>query len=169
MRNKILLIISSILALNVLFIERTYAVCPVCVVAVGVGVGVAREYGVDDSITGLWIGALTVGMILWTLDWMQKRKWRFKLDQIVWVIVYYGMVIGSLYYLKMVGHPLNTLWGFDKLLLGSAIGSVFFLIGAVSYDMFKAKRGKPFFPFQKVVQPLVPLLILSAVFYYITK
>jgi len=167
--KKLYMLLAPLFAFILFTAEKTYAVCPVCVVAVGVGVGVFREMGVDDTITGIWIGALTVGMILWTLDFMHKRKWRFKFDQPIWVIVYYGMVIGSLYYLKMVGSPLNTLWGFDKLLLGTAIGSVFFLIGAVSYDIFKAKRGKPFFPFQKVVQPLVPLLILSAVFYYITK
>ena len=35
-----------------------HAVCPVCTVAVGAGLGLAEWLGIDDSISGLWIGAL---------------------------------------------------------------------------------------------------------------
>jgi len=32
-----------------------------------------------------------------------------------------------LYLSKMIGIPLNTIWGIDKVLLGIAVGSVLFL------------------------------------------
>ena len=40
------------------------AICPLCVVAVGAGLGLSRWLGVDDVVSSIWIGALLVSMIL---------------------------------------------------------------------------------------------------------
>ncbi len=32
------------------------AICPICTIAVGAGVGFSRYLGIDDTIAGLWIG-----------------------------------------------------------------------------------------------------------------
>ena len=64
---------------------------------------------------------------------------------------------------------MNEIWGIDKLLLGIIFGSVFFLLAVFANDFLKKKNGgKVFFPFQKVVVPIVMLGILSGVFYFLT-
>ena len=47
----------AVLALGLFFAIPAKAICPVCTVAVGAGIGLSRWLGIDDSITGLWIGA----------------------------------------------------------------------------------------------------------------
>lgn len=51
------LFISAATAIELGLTAKAQAVCPVCTVAVGTGVGLSRWLGVDDTITGLWLGA----------------------------------------------------------------------------------------------------------------
>jgi hypothetical protein len=58
----------------------------------------------------------------------------------------------------------------DKLLLGIVVGSVAFWFGAEWYFHLKEKNGgRAYFPFQKVVMPVSPLIIMSIAFYFLTK
>jgi hypothetical protein len=157
--------------LIVLFLNKTaLAVCPVCTVAVGAGVGLARYIGVDDTIAGIWIGGLLVSLILWTLSFFDKKKIFFWGRWLVTTIVYLLLIVVPLVWLDILGHPLNKLWGIDKLLLGIFSGSIVFIFANFFYQWLKNKNGgKPYFPFQKVVMPILSLLILSFIFYFITK
>jgi hypothetical protein len=150
--------------------QAAHAICPVCTVAVGAGIGLSRWLGIDDTITGLWVGGLMVLLITWTLEWFEKKNIRFKGREIITALGYYVLVIAPLYYMDILAHPLNTLWGVDKLALGIGIGSLVFFGGARWYEaMKKANGGHAYFSFQKVVMPVAPLLILSAAFYFITR
>lgn len=169
-RPETLLLAAIIIAGTSLFALPALAICPVCTVAVAGGVGLSRYFGIDDSVTGLWIGGLTVSMILWTLDWMERKGYRFRFDRsIVW-IGYWVMIVLPLYLNDIFFHPFNRLWGMDKLLLGILVGAAALFSGGTFH--FRAKRkngGKVYFPFQKVVFAIAPLIVLSAVFYWITK
>ncbi|MEI7890970.1 MAG: hypothetical protein WCI36_03285 [bacterium] len=146
------------------------AVCPICTVAVGAGVGFSRYLGIDDTIAGLWIGGLTVSMITWTIDWMNRKNIRFKMRKIVVVLGYYLMIVPPLYWMGIMGHPFNKMLGMDKLLLGIIFGTIAFSIGAIWYYQIKKKNnGHSYFPFQKVVMPVSPLIVLSVIFYFLTK
>ncbi len=69
-----------------------------------------------------------------------------------------------------MGRSLDKLWGVDKLLLGIIVGSVFFFIGGLGYVWLKKHNNdRAYFPFQKVVMPVAPLIILSIIFYFITR
>lgn len=166
--KKILLSLTFLVL--IFFVNAAYAVCPLCTVVVGAGIGFAEWLGVDDTVTGLWIGGMTVSVIIWTINWFDKRNIHFKGRKIITALAYYIFLIAPLYYpLHFIGHPLNKLWGIDRLLLGIVIGSVLFFAGAVSYAHMKEKNnGHAYFPFQKVVMPVAPLLIMSIVFYFIT-
>ncbi len=147
-----------------------WAVCPVCTVAVGAGVGLSRYLGVDDTVAGAWIGALTVSVILWTNNWMEKRGWRFRFRDAIVALTYVVLVIAPLYWSEIVGHPFNTLGGVDKLMLGIGVGGAVFYGVARWYEYLKAKNGgRSYFPFQKVVMPVVALAVVSLFFYVITK
>ncbi|NTU66975.1 MAG: hypothetical protein HGB08_03565 [Candidatus Moranbacteria bacterium] len=146
------------------------AICPVCTVAVGAGIGLSRYFGIDDSVTGLWIGGLTVSMILWTFEWMKKRMYSFPGEKPVIVLGYYALIVLPLYAKGIFGHPLNRLWGMDKLMLGIVVGSAAFFFGGMMHFHHKKKNDdKVYFPFQKVVFSVSPLIILSIIFYSITK
>jgi len=150
------------------FAKSTLAVCPVCFVAVSSGVGLCRWLGIEDDITGLWIGGVTVSLIFWTLDWMKRKNISFAFTKTVVSFTYYALVILPLYFLGVIGHPLNKVLGIDKLLFGIFSGSLIFLFSVWLNDFLKKKNnGKVYFPYQKVVIPVSLLLITSLLFYFI--
>jgi hypothetical protein len=162
----------SIFTIGLLFAKKALAVCPICTIAVGAGVGLSRYLGVDDAITGLWVGGLTVSMIVWTESWLDKKNIRFKGRLYLDIVGYFLLIVVPLYYSSIIGNPLNTLCacGLDKLLFGIIAGSVAFWCGASWYFYLKEKNGgHAYFPFQKVAMPVSPLIILSVIFYFLTK
>jgi hypothetical protein len=152
---------------------KASAICPVCVVAVGAGLGLSEYLGIDDTIAGVWIGGLLVAMSAWTINWFNKKNWPLgnkDLRDIVIFILYYGLTIWPLFAKNLIGSPYNRLWGIDKLIFGIIIGSIGFALAVLWYNNLKKKNnGHAYFPFQKVVQPLGALIILSFVFYFLTK
>jgi len=47
--------------------------CPVCTIAVTAGVGLSRWLGVDDLISGLWVGGLLVSLIGLTFSLVEQK------------------------------------------------------------------------------------------------
>lgn len=162
----------SIFVASFLFTAKALAVCPICTIAVGAGVGLSRWLGIDDAITGLWVGGLIVSMIAWTESWLEKKNIRFKGRIFANIFAYYALTLIPLYYSGIIGNPANTLCfcGLDKLLFGIIAGSLAFWFGASWYYYLKEKNnGHAYFPFQKVVMPVLPLAILSIIYYFLTK
>lgn len=161
----------SIFVLLIIFSTASaQAVCPVCTVAVGAGVGFSRWLGIDDTISGLWIGALLASLVLWTNDWLEKKDKKFKGRGLVILLIYVLFIFIPLYWAGVIGHPFNKILGIDKIIVGSFIGVLVFFAGADWYLKLKEKNGgHAHFPFQKVVMPILPVAILSAVFYFLTK
>lgn len=153
-----------------LITHKVEAFCPICTVAAAGGVGLARWLGIDDTITGLWIGALLVSVTFWTANWMTKKGWGFRGLALLAGIIYILITVVPLYYMGIMGHPWNTIWGFDKLAVGMVIGAAFFYAAEKFYFFLKKKNaGHAHFPFEKVVLPVVTLLILSGVFFFVAK
>jgi predicted outer membrane lipoprotein len=171
--KKLFLYFAAILGLILVFTEKALAVCPICTIAVGAGVGLSRWLGIDDSITGLWVGGLTVSMITWTISWLDKKNIRFRGRTAVTILGYYSLIVVPLYFMGIMGNPLSTLCAcgiLDKLLLGIVAGSFGFWFGASWYYYLKEKnQGRAYFPFQKVVMPVSPLILLSIIFYFLIK
>ncbi|HZJ41108.1 MAG TPA: hypothetical protein VFD16_02495 [Candidatus Saccharimonadales bacterium] len=149
------------------------AVCPVCIVAVGAGLGLSRYLGVDDTISGVWIGGLTAGTAIWTINWLNKKNWNLgnKLTRnIIIVIAYYLMIFWPLISRDLIGHPFNKIYGIDKIAFGAFFGTLVFVSFDKGYLYLKKKNNDhAYFPFQKVVMPVAALTILSVIFYFLTK
>lgn len=170
MKFKRMISLLTILFTYLLFPQKVLAICPVCTISVGAGLGFSRWLGIDDVVTALWIGGLIISMIMWTLNWLSKKELNFKFKKIIITTFYYLIIIIPLYWTGTIGHPYNKIWGIDKLLLGIILGSLVFLIGGLSYYQMKKKNNnRAYFPFQKVVMPVTPLIILSIIFWFITK
>ncbi|HAI73938.1 MAG TPA: hypothetical protein DCS28_01470 [Candidatus Moranbacteria bacterium] len=168
MRKNLFLTIFSL----ALFFGATsaQAFCPVCVVAVGAGLELSHYLGIDDTITGLWIGALLFSLSIWTLDWLKKKKYKLAGKNFLVFFTFYSLTILPLYWSKLIGQPMHSLWGIDKLVLGIFFGSiVFFLGGMLNLFLKKKNDEKVYFPFQKVVIPVGLLFLLSFIFYFLTK
>ncbi len=166
-------LVSSLLfaGTSVLFgASAAMAVCPVCTVAVGAGLEGARLLGVDDVITGIWAGGLSLSLFFWTAGWLKKRGVTSAFWQLlVPFVVYYGL-LAAVYLMPGVVFGANTLWGMDKFLLGIIVGTVAFYLGARWYIRIKRNNGgRAQFAFQKVVVPLSFLLVMTVVFWLITK
>ncbi len=142
------------------------AMCPVCTVAVVSGFGLSRWLGIDDTITGVWIGALTVSFILWTIDWLERKKINFFAKNWIVSFVFIATLIIPLYYKGIIGHPLNSLYGIDKIIFGLIWGSSLFFLAHVLYQYLKKKNnGRPHFPYEKIVMAIAPLILVSLIFY----
>jgi len=67
----------------------------------------------------------------------------------------------------VIGAPCNHLWGLDKIVWGAIIGSAVFLISYGFHLWLKRKNhNKVFFPFQKVIIPVIFLLVASLILYF---
>src|SRR3990172_6032108 len=110
-----LLTFSLILLLTsyLLFPSTAQAVCPVCTIAVGAGLGLSRYLGIDDTISGIWVGGLILSSSFWILDFLKKKKPEFPTSkyQIPIIFLMYLLVILPLWYGKIIGDPFNTLLG----------------------------------------------------------
>lgn len=149
------------------------AICPVCIVAVGAGLGLSEYLGIDDSIAGLWIGGLLVALSVWTINYFNNKKWTWgnkNLRDLTIFLLYYVLTIWPLWAKNLIGPLGHRLFGIDKLILGIIVGSIFFALANWAYQGLKAKNnGHAYFPYQKVVMPVATLLILSFIFYFITR
>jgi hypothetical protein len=154
------------------YAKAAAAICPLCAVAVAGGVGLSRWLGLDDAITGLWVGGLIVSLIMWTIDWLEQKNWRWPGYRLTTVLAYYLLTVVPLAWLKVFGRPLRVLAfaHVDKLLLGIVVGSAVFWATAEWHFFLKAKHdNKVYFPFQKVALPVGALLIVNLLFYWIIK
>jgi hypothetical protein len=169
MNNKIITIFLSVSSF--LFASSAQAIiCQVCTLAVGAGVGFSRYLGIDDTVSGVWVGGLIVLMIMWTINWLDKKNIHFKGRKIITILSFYLLTVTPLYLTGFIGHPLNKIWGVDKLLLGIIVGSLGLFLADIWYLDLKAKNGgHAYFPFQKVAMPVGTLLILSLIFYFLTR
>lgn len=70
------------LALLLAFSTKALAnpACAVCTVAVGASLEIARHYGVDDAVVGVWAGALLALLGYWLILWFDKKNWHFSAE-----------------------------------------------------------------------------------------
>ena len=159
--------------LFLLLAGQAQAVCPICIVGVGAGLGLARWLKIDDMVASLWLGAFILAIALWTIEWLDKKKIKFKGRKILVIVGYYALTAVSIWPFPQythIGHPLHSLWGIDKIVLGIIIGSIFFALALLTHEQLKRNNNnKSYFPLQRVVIPIGTLLILSIIFYFLTK
>jgi hypothetical protein len=140
--------------------------CPICTVAVGVGLGLSRWLKIADTISGLWIGAFIVSLSSVSATFTRKYiSASHALLMMGYIIFYFVLTIFPLQYMGIIGHPIHRIFGVDKLVFGVVFGVVvFFLSNGLHLWLKKRNNNKSYFPFQKVVIPLWTLLIVSIIF-----
>lgn len=148
--------------------SATAQICQLCVVTIGAGLGLSRWLGIDDVVSSVWIGALLVSVILWTLMYLKKKGWSFQDDGVVITFAYILLIYTPLYYVGIVGNSENQIFGLDKIIFGSSIGVASLFLGHwTNLYMKKKNNGKAFFSFQKVIIPVLFLIITSLILWTI--
>lgn len=161
------------LALIIAVVADASAVCPVCTVAVGAGLEGARLLGVEDVITGIWAGGLTLSLAAWTANWLHKKGITGWFWYVLNFILYYALLMGV--YFVPAGAPIvkfndKCMWGIDQFLLGTIVGTLVFFFMQKWYQRIKDENGgHAKYPFQKVVMPFCGLLIVTVIFWAIIR
>lgn len=164
MRKEIFILLALLVSPSI-----ALAICPVCTVAVAGGVELSRWLCVDDTISGIWVGALILSSALWFLSWLDSKDIKFKFRRILVLGLFYSIVILPLYWTELISFSCNLFFGTDKLLLGIISGSIVFSVGFEFHKLLKKKNNnKVYFSYQKVVIPLLFLIISSMIFYIAT-
>jgi len=171
---KIIKLLCSLSFLLTAFLlpAKVQAVCPVCTVAVGAGLGFSRLLGIDDSVSGLWIGALIISSGLWTASWFGKRKFGRGLSpkwaQVIFITLFYLLILLPLNWMGIFSLPNNTLVGLDKIIFGVIAGSLVFFLGVLADKILRQlNQGKVYIYYQKVILPVLFLSLTSFVLYLV--
>jgi len=175
--KKIVKIIFKTFLLTLLFFifstKISYAVCPVCTIAVGAGLGLSRFLGIDDLISGIWLGGFLTSLSLTSSNWLYKKDFLKKTKKnyldIGSFIFYILLTFLPLHFTKIIGHPLNKILGIDRLLVGTFLGTLTFLASSFLDKKVREIKGKQLFNYQKVFFPAILLAIISLIFYFITR
>ena len=146
-------------------LPSVFAHCPLCTAAVGAGTVVSRFFGVDDTIFGVWFGAFLVST---TLMFEKRTKKVAPLQDLLLSTIVVALTLYSLYLAGIVGDLRYTLYGVDKLVLGTLAGALITYIVPKASKTAIRLRGQPFFPFQTLVLTLITLIVASAGFYVLT-
>ena len=163
---------------SIITLNSVLAHCPLCTTGAAVGIGFTRTYGVDDSIVGLFIGALIASSALWFNKWF-KKKIDFPLQTLLLMIISFLLITVPFYYKGiiidfamvksipevhgMTGFGVLGLanLGVDKLLFGMILGTLAIWSVFALSDRIKKINGKVLFPYQGMVFMIIALAVLS--------
>ena len=164
--------IKKIFLFYLLFLKNTFAnpvACPVCAVVIVSGLGISRFLGVSDNVVGIWFGAILLAISSAIIVFLKKKKnIDNKLLNLIIYAIDYSLVIPI--YLgtnpQIVFNAKKILF-IDAFLFSIILGSLTLFFTSKLYYYMKNKNGKPHFPFEKVVLPIVALVIVSIIINYL--
>src|SRR3989344_2442257 len=152
-------------------IPSVMAHCPLCTAATVVGVGVTRSLGWDDSIVGVFVGAMIVSSALWVNNIFKKRNigGNAFLRTSSIIVATFVLTVLSFYFAGLFG-PANTyrIFGMEKIIFGSISGAIVsFAAFFTSKEIKKRNEGKVLFNYQTMALTFGALIFNALVFWEI--
>ena len=149
--------------------------CPLCAAATAGGVAATRLLGVDDTVTGTFVGGFVVSTGLWFDNWLRKKKKGgefLPFQTAIVLLLSVAFTILTFYMARLIGSPdpAFRMLGVDKLVLGTLVGTAVTLGAFELHKRVKAANsGKALVPFQGIVFTLVLLAVTGTIFYFMTR
>ena len=154
-------------------LPEVMAHCPLCTAATIVGVGVTRSIGLDDSIVGVFVGAMIVSSALWINNILKKKNIGgnafLRISSIT--IATFVLTIFSFYYAGIFG-PENSyrIFGVEKIIFGSISGGIVSLGSFWWSNVLKKKnKGKILFNYQTIALTFFALILNAFIFWVVFK
>src|SRR3989344_4191962 len=143
--------------------------CPLCTAATIVGVGVTRSLGWDDSIVGIFVGAMIVSSALWLNNVLKKRNIGgsafLRVSSIT--VATFVLTVLSFYYAGIFG-PANVyrIFGIEKIIFGAISGAIVsFVAFFASNELKRRNAGKTLFNYQTIGLTLGMLIVNALMFW----
>ncbi len=178
MNKKFLLFVPFLLSLT----KIVHAHCPLCTGAAIGGIALARVFGVDDSIVGVFIGAMIASTALWFSKVIAKKKINFPFQDAALIAASFFLTavpfysVGLITSFEMVKsmpehHAMLGLgvFGIDKLLTGIIFGTLGVWLALWLSNEIKEMRGKNLWPFQGVSFVAIASIAMSLVLWGVLK
>ena len=153
----------------IIFTPTVMAHCPLCTAATIVGVGITRSLGWDDSIVGVFVGAMIVSSALWLNNMLKKRNIGgnafLRIGSIT--IATFVLTVLSFYYAGIFG-PANTyrIFGIEKIIFGSISGAIVsFATFFASNEIKRRNEGRTLFNYQTMTITFGALILNALIFW----
>src|SRR3989338_2389781 len=154
-------------------IPSVMAHCPLCTAATVVGVGVTRSLGWDDSIVGVFVGAMIVSSALWANNIFKKRNIGgnaiLRIGSIT--LATFVLTILTFYYAGLFG-PANIyrIFGIEKIIFGTISGAIVsFATFFTSNEIKRKNEGKVLFNYQTMNITFGALIINALLYWWIFR
>jgi len=136
---------------------------PVCAIGIASGLGISSWLGISDITLGLWIGALILSASIQFDIFLNKKGKSFPFS--FWVIFLSSWVLSFLPILiNLDKYTSCIICGFPEVICGSIVGIlILFLIDKVNLFVIDKHDKKVYFYYQKVIIPIIGLIIASII------
>jgi len=136
---------------------------PLCPIGLIGGMAFARFLGVSDLVLGLWIGALIVSATVVTVKWLAKYGKDFKGSFVTIFLLTIAITAFSVRK-QLVWNGPGLVLGLPPVVAGIVFGALsIFVIDAVNKRVIAKHDGKVYFPYQKLVAPIVGIIAVSLI------
>ena len=163
-----LLFLISLLNL-IAIIPIAMAHCPLCTAATIIGVGVTRSLGWDDSIVGVFVGAMIVSSAFWVNNIFKKKNIggnKFLRVGSITLATFVLTILG--FYLSGIFGPANAyrIFGMEKIIFGTFSGVIVsFAAFFVSNKIKRSNEGKVLFNYQTMILTFGALILNVLLFW----
>ena len=143
-----------------MFVHPVYAQCPVCIVTVGGGLFIAERLNIDSFLVSIWISALNTAIAYYLATKIKKPIFN---SGYFWSIIFYLLTVAYLDISRQI-KGINPIFRVDRSLLGLSIGLLLSIFSIhLEFILRRFNKGKVFFYYQKVIIPLIILIIITLV------
>lgn len=170
---KILVLLLIPLLSLIAILPGVMAHCPLCTAATIAGVGITRSLGWDDSVVGIFIGAMIVSSALLVNNIFKKRNIGgnafLRIGSIT--VATFVLTVLSFYFAGLFG-PANTyrIFGMEKIIFGSLSGAVVsFAAFFASNEIKRKNEGKVLFNYQTMALTFGALILNAVLFWGIFR
>jgi len=138
---------------------------PICAIGIAGGLGLSKLLGIDDITLGFWIGALILSFSVQFNQFLIKKGKASPFS--FWIVFLITWLSSFLPVWNKLGWGEKTCFcGLPRVITGSFLGMfiLFFSDWLDNIILKKFHQDKVYFPYQRVIIPLIALIIISAIF-----